>query len=165
VRRPGSPRRRRSARARPPRYRGVSYGGWSFRERTAELRALEGRREIRSYVPLTPSVWAVRVDFRPLGLAHEEPAPVGVPRVPRALRIALEGIRELRAEAGTGSWELFRDGTSIGRVSRPVEVPLAELIPPGRRAWERQAPSRGSEADGPLGALVGMRRGGASSMG
>lgn len=78
--------------------------------------------------PIVPSVWAVRVDFRPLGMgSHPAPSPAA-PRAPRALRIALEGVRELRAEPDGETWELFRDGLPIGRVSRPAPVPLRELL-------------------------------------
>jgi hypothetical protein len=127
VRRPT--RRARSARA-SRRYEGFSYGGWSFRERTAELRAFEERRSRPTELPSLPRVWGVRIEFRPLEPMAAEPPPVLAPRVPKALRVALVGTRELFGEADSDGWQLFRDGVAIGKVSRPVPVPMGRLVPP-----------------------------------
>jgi len=87
-----------------------------------------------------PSVWGVRVDFHPLGLTANEPPPFVAPRIPRALLMALEGVRELRGEPDLDGWQLFRDGTPIGRVSRPAPVPLVRLVVPGRASGPEPPP-------------------------
>ena len=87
------------------------------------------------------------MDIHPLGL-RPEPEPIAfAPRVPRALLQALDGARELSAEEEPDGWQLYRDGIAIGRVSRPVDVPVTQMVPPARLLDEE--PSLGLRAEIP----------------
>lgn len=85
------------------------------------------------WVPPTPGVWGVRVDFRPLQVDSDEDLLYELLDPPKELVTALSGAREIRGVADVRGWKLFRDSELVGVISRPSLVPIARVLAPPHR--------------------------------